>query len=144
MILGVMAFIAAVMVPSFAQPGQGQGQGRGGPGGGGQGAGMMGAMIYLERSWTAVSFQLDCTGEQIEQLHPTYLQALQTRQEAVKAATEKQDREALMQAMTDCKATLETALQTVLNDEQWANLQTLMEAPMGGMGRGGRGGRGAQ
>lgn len=52
---------------------------------------MMGAMMYLERTWTAVSFQLDCTSAQLEQLRPTYRNTLNARDAAMKTPVESQD-----------------------------------------------------
>ncbi len=133
--VAVLALAAATVTSVFAQQGQG---GRGNRGGRG---GMMGDMMYLERSWTAVSFQLDCTDEQIGQLRPTYETALSTRAEAIQAAADARDREGFRTAMTECRATLEAALQEVLTDEQWIELQDLMTARMGGMRRGAGGGQ---
>ncbi len=56
-----------------------------------QGTGTRGDMMYLERTWTAVSFQLDCTSEQLAQLRPTYRRALRARDSSVKQAMQAQD-----------------------------------------------------
>jgi len=129
-----MALIAAailpmVIVPALSQaPGGGPGAGRG-PGG----RGMMGTMMYLERTWTAVSFQLDCTGTQLEQLRPTYRNTLSARDAALKQAAEAQDWEAMGKAMEDSKTRLEAKLKAVLSSAQWTKLQQLMQPRMGGM-----------
>ncbi len=128
-VVAVVALGAAMVTSALAQQEQGR-----------RGRGMMGAMMYLERSWTAVSFQLDCTGEQLELLRPTYRTALQTRADAVEASIEAQDWEGVRMAFTECKDSLDAKLQEVLTDEQWAQLEELMSA---GMGMGGRRGGGA-
>jgi hypothetical protein len=119
----VAAVIVLCVVVSVAVA-QGGGQ-RDGRRGGGQ-DGMMGSMMYLERSWTAVSFQLDCTGEQLTQLRPTYRNTLNARDAALKQAREKQDREAMAKAMTEAKTRLDTKLKSVLSDAQWTKLGQLM------------------
>jgi len=106
---------------------------------GGGARGMMGSMMYLERSWTAVSFQLECTGEQLAQLRPTYRNTLNARDAALKQAMASQDREAMMKAMTDAKTRLQTKLKSVLSDAQWTKLEQLMTVRTGGR-RGGQGG----
>ena len=107
-----------------------------------QGAGARGNMMYLERTWTAVSFQLECTSGQLAQLRPTYRTALQTRDSSVKQAMEAQDWEALRAALAKCKQTLDAKLQQVLSEEQWTKLQSLMQARMAGFGGGMRRGQG--
>ncbi len=92
--------------------------------------------MYLERTWTAVSFQLDCTSEQLAELRPTYRTALQQRDSSVKQAMQAQDWEALRAVLTQCKQTLDAKLQQVLSEEQWNKLQSLMQARMAGL-RGG-------
>lgn len=130
--LTVAAVIVLCVVASaaFAQ--------RGGERGGGQ-PGMNISMMYLERSWTAVSFQLDCSSEQVGQLRPTYRNTLSARDAALKQAAASQDREAMMKAMTDAKTRLETKLKSVLSDAQWKKLEQLMTMRTGGR-RGGQGG----
>ena len=132
-ISAVVAVIAAMVIPALVQ----QGPGPGGPGGrGGRMRGMMGNMMYLERTWTAVSFQLDCTSEQLQLLRPTYRAALQTRNAKVKAAREAQDWQAIATAMTNCKSVLDAKLKDVLSTQQWSKLQTLVAPPTGGLGGG--------
>lgn len=101
-----------------------------------QGAGARGDMMYLERTWTAVSFQLNCTSEQLAKLRPTYRTALQTRNSSVKQAMQAQDWEALRAALAKCRQTLDAKLQPVLSDEQWTKLQTLIRARLAGLGGG--------
>jgi len=142
MAVAIVALGAAFVTDAFAQ-GQG-GQGR-------QGRGMMGDMWYLERAWTAISFQIPLEAEQMAVLQPVFAEALQTRTDALTAAMQEQDREARMEAMgaaiTECKDTLSTKLSEVLTDEQWTQLDTLMSAGMGfggpRQGGGGGGGGGA-
>ena len=107
---------------------------------GGGARGMMGSMMYLERSWTAVSFQLDCTTEQLAQLRPTYRNTLSARDAALKEAMASQDREGTMKAITEATTRLETKLKSVLSDAQWAKLDELMTMRTARR-RGGQGGR---
>ena len=102
----------------------------------------MGAMMYLERAWTAVSFQLGCTHEQIELLHPTFAAELKTRNDAIKKAMETQDMESMRAAITTCQSALEAKLAEVLTEEQLTALNELMSAQTMMGGRGGRGGPG--
>ncbi len=136
--LAIVAVGAAVVTDVFAQAQGGQGrQGR---------RGMMGDMWYLERAWTAISFQISLEPEQMTLLQPVFAEALQTRTDALAAAMQEQDRqarmEAVMAAIRECKETLSTKLSEVLTDEQWTQLDILMSAGMGfgGPRRGGGGG----
>ena len=137
-ILGVLGFVAAVAL-LFAAPGavKAQAPGGGRPGGGGPGAGgsrgrgMMGTMLYLERSWTAVSFQLGCTAQQQAALRPTYLAALQARDAAVKKARDANNMQAIGPAFQKCKDTLDAKLKKTLSATQLKKLQTLMQPPTG-------------
>jgi hypothetical protein len=150
MLIGVVVVIAALAATAFAQGGRGggprDGQQRGGPEGGprggeGRGAGgqlgMMGQMLYPERTWTALCFQMETTDEQFDQLWALYSEVLEKRNDSIKAAIENRDMEAYRAASVEAKSTLETKLQEILTEEQWTQLETLIEA-MGGMGRGGR------
>ncbi|MFP3904446.1 MAG: hypothetical protein ACLFWB_09435 [Armatimonadota bacterium] len=119
-IAAAVALLAAVAIPVFAQRGEARGGDRGQ-------RGMMGDMMYLERSWTAVSFQLECTDEQISQLYPIYALALQERNEAIKQAAVDQDREGYVEAIEACRTVLETKLQDVLTELQWQTLQEIMQ-----------------
>lgn len=121
--------VAAVVVAALAW---GQGGGFGGPPPGGRGGrpggpGDMQAMNYLEKSWTAVSFQLDCTSEQQESLKATYATELQTRDAAVSKAMEDRDMSAMQKALQTCKTNLNDKLKTVLTDDQWQKLQKLTQ-----------------
>ncbi len=124
----VVAGLAALIVSEALAQG-----GRSGPQGAQSGElrEMMGSVMYLERSWTAVSFQLDCTGAQLEQLRPTYRNTLSARDAALKQAMANGDREAAAKAMVASKTRLETKLKSVLSDAQWNKLQQLMKPPMG-------------
>ncbi len=137
-VIGVVALALALVAVAGAQGGPG---GQGGPPGGGRGGNIMGAMMYLERAWTAVSFQLGCTHEQIELLHPIFAAELKTRNDAVKKAMEAQDWESMRTAITTCQSALEAKLAEVLTEEQLTALDELMAVQMMG-GRGGRGGPG--
>lgn len=131
LVMVTLALLATVSATVAQEQGQ---QGRQG-----QRAGM-GDATYLERSWTAVCFQLECTQEQILALMPIYAEQLQIRTEAIAAAREAEDFEAIGKAYTDCKANLEAELGNVLSDEQWTAFQALAET--WNRGRGGRGGGG--
>lgn len=125
----IVAVLVVATLPAFAQRGQNR------PGGQRD---LMGDMLYLERSWTAVSFQLECTEEQINQLKPTYASALETRSIALQEAMQNGDRQAYVQAITDCKSTLEAKLNEVLTDEQLAELEKILTPVRrqgGGQGR---------
>ncbi len=137
-VIGVVALALALVAVAAAQGGPG---GQGGPPGGGRGGNMMGAMMYLERSWTTVTLQLDCTPEQIALLQPTFASELKTRNDAMKKAMEAQDWESLRTAVTTCQSALEAKLAEVLTEEQLTALDELMSVQMMG-GRGGRGGPG--
>jgi len=126
MIVAIVALGAAFVTDVFAQGGGRQGR---------QGRGMMGDMWYLERTWTAISFQIPLEPEQMALLQPVFAEALQARTDALTAAAQAEDREARMQAMgdaiTQCKDTLSAALSEALTDEQWTQLDELMDAGMG-------------
>lgn len=130
MVVVTVAMLVTMAGEVFAQGGGGGGRGQ---------RGAMGDMYYLERAWTAVSFQLETTPEQIASLTPIFRDALLERNELIEAAIEAQDFESVRTAISDCKTTLETALQEQLTDEQWTKLQELLEARMFGR-RGGQGG----
>ncbi|MGC9317821.1 MAG: hypothetical protein ACP5KN_07290 [Armatimonadota bacterium] len=125
-----VALIATGVTVALAQQGQGR---RGGQ------RGMMGDMMYLERTWTAVSFQLECTSEQLEQLRPTYREQLQLRNESIQAAMQAQDFQGVREAIVNCRTALEAKLQEVLTDQQWTKLQQLLAPAMFGGPRGPRG-----
>ncbi len=138
------------LVATAAAQGQGGPRAGGPPAGGpeGRGGGGAGAIMYLERAWTAVSFQLGATPEQIEALAPTFASELKTRNEGLKRAMEAQDWQAAMLAVTTCQTALQDKLGEVLTPEQWTTLEELMSVQMmggvrgGGGGAAGRGGRG--
>ncbi|MFQ6131981.1 MAG: hypothetical protein ACE5R4_08100 [Armatimonadota bacterium] len=120
--IGVVSLAVAAAVVLAQQPPGGRR-----PGGGGRG--MMGDMMYLERTWTAVSFQLDCTSEQLASLRPTYRNALNARNAALAKAREAGDFEAMGKAIRDCKTRLEAKLKEVLSTQQMTKLQQLMQPP---------------
>ena len=124
---GVMGIMALVVALGWAQgPG-------GPPPGGGRGGrpGGMEAMTYLEKAWTAVSFQLNCTAEQQEQLKPTFASALETRDQALTQAKQNRDMEAMQKAAETCKATLTAKLKAVLSADQLQTLDKLTQPTMG-------------
>ncbi len=127
--LMTLAVVALVVGTSFAQGQQGQRPARPGVRGGG-----MGDMMYLERAWTACSFQLDCTAEQLEALRPTFRNALNERNQALAQAMQNRDFQAMRTAIQNCKTRLQTKLQDVLTDDQWVKLDGIMTRPMMGMG----------
>jgi len=132
--LAVVSFAVTAALVSAQPPPGGGGGAPGAPGGpgrgpGDRGRGMMGAMMYLERTWTAVSFQLGCTGDQLTSLRPTYQNALATREAAVKKAVAAKNWQAVGKAMQDCKTRLETKLKQVLSKQQWTKLQQLVQPP---------------
>ncbi len=96
-----------------------------------------GSFMYLERSWTAVSFQLNCTAQQLGALKPTYANTLAAREAAVKQAMAAKSWQAAEKASLDCKTRLETKLKQVLTSQQWTKLQQLMQPRMPGHRTGG-------
>jgi len=143
--LAIVALTCTTAGSAFAQP-PGGGPGGGPPGpppdGAGQargtGGGAISDMMYLERSWTAVCFQLLCSSEQLNALLEPFDQALQTRNAAIQAAVAAQDMEAVNTALSACKQAVNTALQAQLTDDQWATCQELMSYQPLGAGPGPR------
>ncbi len=133
--VGMVVLVAVGLVAATITSSLGQREGAG-QRGDRQGLRPGGDMMYLERTWTAVSFQLGCTSAQLAKLRPTYRTALQTRDSSVKQAMQAQDWEALRAAIAKCKQTLDAKLQQVLSDEQWTKLQSLIQARMAGPGGG--------
>jgi len=121
-VVTLVACIAAAYVAAQGAP-------KGGAPKGGPGAGAMAAFMYLERTWTAVSFQLNCTGDQVTALKPTFRNALNARDAAIRAAMKNQDWAAMGKASTDCKTRLDAKLKAVLSKAQWAKLQQMMTPP---------------
>ncbi len=133
LIVGVAAIIA--------QPGPGGGR-RGGRGF----AGAMGLMMYLERAWGAVNFELDGTDEQITELKPIFQSAYDARKEAIEKARADQDRQVLVTALQQVQTDIDAALKDVLTEEQlaeWEEVKATGQAALG-MGFGRPGGTGAQ
>jgi len=90
---------------------------------------MAASFMYLERSWTAVSFQLNCTAQQLASLKPTYANALTARDAAVKQAITAKNWQAGGKASLDCMTRLQTKLKQVLSSQQWTKLDQLMRPP---------------
>jgi hypothetical protein len=100
---------------------------------------VMASFMYLERTWTAVSFQLGCTSQQIASLKPTYQNALVARDAAVKKAMAAQNWQAAGKASVDCMTRLQAKLKQVLSSSQVAKLQQLLAPPAGMRGPSGAG-----
>lgn len=133
-----VVLLLAITASAWAQaPGGRRGRG---------GRGMMGNMMYLERAWTAVCFQLEgVTNKQEESLKPTFKSALEARVADVQAARQAGgDRQAMFQAIQaankKCEDTLNTAMQQKLTPTQWDALQKLLAPPQWGRRGGNRGG----
>jgi hypothetical protein len=129
-----LVVVAALIVVALAWgQGGGFGGGFGGPPGPPPGGrmggppGEMQAMTYLEKSWTAVSFQLAGTAEQQKSLKATYATELETRNQALGQAIKKRDMNAMQKARETCKTNLNGKLKEVLTDEQWQKLQKVMQ-----------------
>lgn len=122
-----------------------------GPGGGRRGAGRgfggaMGLMMYLERAWGAVHFELEATDEQTTELKPIFQSAYDARKEAVEQARADQDRQVLVTALQQVQTDIDAALADVLTEEQlaeWEEVKQTGQAALG-MGFGRRGGGAAQ
>lgn len=132
----VVATVAVLIVGVaviMAQPGPG-----GGPGGrGGRGfGGAMGLMMYLERAWGALSFELDATDEQIAELKPIFQAAYDSRKEAIEKARAEQNPEGLMAALQQVQSDIDAALKDTLTEEQLAEWEQVKQAAQGGMGMG--------
>lgn len=144
-LIGVVVAIVALAATAFAQGrtggwqrdggGEGRGPGERGQAQAGQ-RGTMGDMNFLERSWTALCFQIETTDEQFEKLWELYKEVLTTRNAAIKAAIESGDMQAYRQAGVDAKAALDAGLPEMLTEEQKTELDTLLQ-PTVGAGRGG-------
>lgn len=141
--IGVMIFVSQVAV---AQPGGAGGGGR--PGGGGRGGGGFGAIMYVERTWSALAFEIKISNQQLEKLRPSFQAAWDKRQAAFKKAMQDQNWQALGSAMEKVQAELEAKIKQVLTKEQWAKLQKweeaqrqMMRPPRGGAGGPGGGRR---
>ena len=139
-IIGIVAVIAALAATALAHGGRTgrprEGQTRGPAGAEGSQRGMMTDMSYLERSWTALCFQIETNDEQFSKLWELYREVLTARNTATEAAIAANDMQAYRQANVNAKSTLDTKLPEILNDEQRAELERLLQ-PAVGMGRGG-------
>lgn len=126
-VVGVLCLVLAlaIVATACAQGGFGGPPGGGRPGGP---PGDMGALTYLEKSWTAVCFQLSCTDEQQAALRDTYASELKTRDTAIAQARKSRDMTAMMKACETTKTNLKAKLTEVLTDEQQATLEQLMQA----------------
>ncbi|MGQ9730130.1 MAG: hypothetical protein ACUVX8_02565 [Candidatus Zipacnadales bacterium] len=146
--LGVLAGVGLLVtgaVAIMAQPG---------PGGGGRGAvgnrprfGLQ--LMYLDRVWSAVSFELGATDEQLLALRPTFQAAADTRRQALQEARAgNADMGALALSMgqvaQQIRADIDAALAETLTEEQLEKWEELKAQPMMGLGFGMGGfGRGA-
>jgi hypothetical protein len=136
-----VALLIAGVAAIVAQPGPGAGPGgrRGARGFGGA----MGLMMYLERAWAAVHFELEATDEQIAELKPIFQSAYDSRKAAIEKAQADQDRQALMTALQQVQTDIDAALQDTLTEEQLAEWEQVKQAALAGLGLG-RPGGGAQ
>ena len=99
-----------------------------GGGGGGRGAG--GAMNYLDRAWTVVSFAIELTPQQVTDLKPVFVDGWKSRVEIMQKLMAAQDRQAAMQealpAIQKIKTDIDAKLATVLTDAQKAVVTPLL------------------
>lgn len=106
---------------------------------------MMGVMIYLERAWSAVNFELEATDEQIADLKPIFQGAWETRKEAIAKAQAERNAQVAMAALQQVQSDIDAALAETLTEEQLAEWEAFKQAAQAGMGMGfGRRGGGAQ
>ncbi|MCE5237339.1 hypothetical protein LLH23_02480 [bacterium] len=136
LIVAVLAASALAGV-AFAQPPGGKG-----PGGGGRG--MMGSMMYVEQSWTALCFEVNLSAAQIAKLKPSYAWAYKTRNTALKTAREKRDFQSAAKTLDYVKSTLDARIPNVLTAAQktaWKRWQTEQAAMHSRMRPGGAGGK---
>jgi len=139
--IGLLYAVCLTIV--FAQPTGGKGPA--GPAAGPRRGGMMRDMMFVERSWAALCFEINISNEQISKLKPTFVWAYQTRNNALKAAWEKHDFQAAAQTMAQVRKTLEERIPTVLTAAQkkaWQKWQKEQEQIMNRMRAGGRGRQG--
>lgn len=137
-VLGLLGLTAAlggllwVDSTAVAQPGPGGGPGARPSGGAAQ------AMMFLERTWAAVAFEIKASPEQLILLHSAYQKAWDERKQAVEEAREKQDRTILRNALTKIQTDLQASLKEVLTPEQsdqlrkWLDAQTQLMGPRAG------------
>lgn len=136
MMIGVVVAISALTTSAIAQQTLPQDGEDGGP----QAEqtnelGMMLEMLYPERTWTTLCFQIPLEPEQFQQLGQLYAQVLQQRNTAAHEAIEIRDLEAYQKAGAEARATLEKALPTVLSDEQCQQLDTIVGGAFGTVDR---------
>ncbi|MBP8952893.1 MAG: hypothetical protein KBI47_10920 [Armatimonadetes bacterium] len=110
-------------------------QGQQGP----QNRGRMGAIMYLERTWSAINFGLELTAEQMATLRPIFADAFKTRADAVAAG----NADLLSAVLDDTRAHVEAKLKETLTEEQMAKYTELTSFGRPG-GRGPGGGPGGQ
>jgi hypothetical protein len=112
-----LAALAVVGRPLLAQSGQ---QRR--PGGEG-----MRSMMYLERSWCAVAFELSATNAQLAALRPTYQSVWNARKTAWEKVRSQKSPQAAAAALQNSRATIDAKLKAVLTPAQWAQWQKLQK-----------------
>lgn len=135
LLLGLVA--AAVMAqPPGAPPGAPGGGGRG------QGLGMAMAMMYLERAWATVNFELEATTEQIEELRPVFQAKWDARKAARAIAQQTNDFQTLQATMQQIEQETEAKLKEVLTPDQYQKWEQIKSQPMGLGRRGGQRGGG--
>jgi Spy/CpxP family protein refolding chaperone len=117
----ILLVVGAVSI--MAQPGAG-----GGPGGA---RGAMRSMQHLERSWTALAFELNATADQLTKLRPIYQKVYDERKAALEKARAAQDFQAMGPALEKAQADIDAALKDALTPEQLAKWQQLQQAGQG-------------
>lgn len=110
-------------------------QGQQGP----QGRGRMGAIMFLERTWSVINFGLELTAEQMATLKPIFADAFKTRADAVAAG----NADLVNAVLDDTRAHVEAKLKETLTEEQMARYTELTSFGRPG-GRGPGGGPGGQ
>jgi Spy/CpxP family protein refolding chaperone len=120
-LLGLTAVLAGLISTAVAQPGPG------GRPGGRAALGAPQAMMFLERTWAAVAFEIKASQEQLVQLYPAYQEAWEARKKAQQEAREKQDRTLLRNALQQIQTDLQAKLKEVLTPEQSDQLQQWLQ-----------------
>ena len=129
MVVGLLIVMAAPLLAQAPQGGQGDQRRRG-----------MQSMMYLERSWAAVNFDLKATKEQLAKLKPAYQAAWDARKAAMAKAREAQDWQAMGAAAAASQKQIEAKLKEVLTKEQMAQWQQSQQRRGGRPRGGGQGG----
>ena len=78
------------------------------------------SFTWVERSWTAVSFEVGATDDVLVALRPTYQDAYAARDAALTQAMDAGNAEILTDALKKIKADVRAELKRLLTDEQYA------------------------